>query len=659
MADYTGNSSLNLIINNGQGITNKLSIGDTSDYLTNGFTPGPTWKGYVTRVVSPQGVILYSNPVSSGVPDINESYGTYSQIDLPRYDNGDLQVGNYIVDLTVTDGSDSFISSKIYTVLGYNAVTPEINVDIDTVTPKFKVEDVTDYAQADLGDILPSAAQSTRLITINFPDAGTPNLTGPGPILETASFFTQTQLVSLTRLLVYAVGQNSGLFITDYIEIDEAEYEVIPIGDLCAIYSLVNCINKDYQEARKNNQTLADRLYKKWNRATGLLILIREAAVCGDTTGLDSYADEIEELSGECDCGCGDNEGDPIQVQPFSVTDNNTVTKAFADDADGTNFSFTVLETTQFVAFFEHNKQYTPVESDYDDLWIRVTSETNASALTEDVTSNLGESLGGIDDGETISEGTTFTEFVKSLLNKIFYPTLTSPTFGITLGGSYLQKIGSTPLISVTINFNRGQILGSLSGGVWNPNLVQDFRAGAATNYTIEGVDTGGPNSSLISKAISQGLNSYDGLVVYGIGPQPTDSAGENYQTPFPAGTSALQSANKEGVYPLFATTVNITTATEQSLVSMLTGNNIQYTLFAESGGNKQFFDIPNAWLTARPITKVENFNTLSGQFDTTNRLSEFTQSAITHTIESNTINYTRFTHNGSNRGSQLIKIIF
>ena len=78
-------------------------------------------------------------------------------------------------------------------------------------------------------------------------------------------------------------------------------------------------------------------------------------------------------------------------------------------------------------------------------------------------------------------------------------------------------------------------------------------------------------------------------------------------------------STSFEGVYPLFATTSNITTLTQQTLVSMLTGNNISMTLVAETGGNKQKFEIPTAWTgapTNKPLLGILTYNSVSGNYE-------------------------------------------
>lgn len=264
----------------------------------------------------------------------------------------------------------------------------------------------------------------------------------------------------------------------------------------------------------------------------------------------------------------------------------------------------------------------------------------------------------GIKQGDTVTKGTSLTEFAELLLTDIFEPDLNPPSFSMSVSGSSLRIIGSSSTFTLTFNFNRGSIVGDLVNGVWDAGAFQNPRAGASSSYTIDGVTKAG-NTLDKTVTVAQGNNSYSGTVSYAEGPQPLNSVGENFNAPLPAGTSPSRSASFEGIYPLFASTDTITTATQQALRSMLSANNIQIDLVAESGGNKQFFDIPDAWLTPRPLQSVQFFNTVSGSFDSTNQLSTFTTSTVTKTIEGNSVGYTRYTNNQADRGDLLIRLIF
>ena len=93
---------------------------------------------------------------------------------------------------------------------------------------------------------------------------------------------------------------------------------------------------------------------------------------------------------------------------------------------------------------------------------------------------------------------------------------------------------------------------------------------------------------------------------------------------------------------------------TKQSLQGMTTNITVDVVTESGGGGAKQKVDIPNAWST---ITGVQQFNTLSGTFDTIN-LSTFTQSAVTQTIQGAVVNYTRFTHNGATIGARKLRFL-
>jgi len=282
-----------------------------------------------------------------------------------------------------------------------------------------------------------------------------------------------------------------------------------------------------------------------------------------------------------------------------------------------------------------------------------------SSSLEEEVPANV-EISQAAPAGTTFPNGMTFTDFVKAISQNIFVPDLIAPSFSLTVGGSSYRIIGSETTFNLIFNFNRGEIKGANDGnGDWNPNLEQAKRAGVANDYSFNGSSNGTSNIKSITETVAQGITQHSATVSYDQGAQPKKSDDSDFSTPFPAGTSPAQTDSYEGVYPIYASTSNITTPTQQSLVSMLDANNLVYDLVAESPGNKQFFDIPDAWLSNRALSKVEYFNTVSGSFDATNKISDFTQSAITKTIAGNTVNYTRFSHNGSNRGAIKIRLKF
>ena len=176
--------------------------------------------------------------------------------------------------------------------------------------------------------------------------------------------------------------------------------------------------------------------------------------------------------------------------------------------------------------------------------------------------------VGAINAGETVPVGTNIQVLTELLLNKTFYPTFVNPTFGLT-NNAGLREVGSSFNVTLTFNFNRGQILGKLDNGIWNPTMLQDYRAGVAVSYLLNGV-SGSNNSASFNVTTILGTNTLTGSVTYGIGAQPKDSKNNNFESPFPAGTSPIQSTSFEGIYPYFyyKSTSPITPAIMQSAIA-------------------------------------------------------------------------------------------
>jgi len=262
--------------------------------------------------------------------------------------------------------------------------------------------------------------------------------------------------------------------------------------------------------------------------------------------------------------------------------------------------------------------------------------------------------VGRITAGTLVSalNNSTNSQMWDKLLFAAVNPILNAPSFGLGLNIGALQEISNSVSATLSAQFNRGTIFQP-----WN-NATQNFRAGASSNYNFTGQGSLNVNQVGSSYAhtftVVQGANNFASVVTFGVGPQPVNNLGTNFSTPLAAGTLSAN-ASIEGVYALYATTDTITSQTKQGLVSMISGNNIQISLAAESGGNKQAFWIPNAWLTNRALTSVQYFNTVSNQFDATNQIGDFT----TNTQTIGGVSYTKYTYTGSNRGGITIRLIF
>tara|TARA_B100000767_G_scaffold68115_2_gene64629 strand:+ start:62 stop:1192 length:1131 start_codon:yes stop_codon:yes gene_type:complete len=274
---------------------------------------------------------------------------------------------------------------------------------------------------------------------------------------------------------------------------------------------------------------------------------------------------------------------------------------------------------------------------------------TNATAMPQ--------SFPGVGAFANIAAGSTFTnQTFTEMMNKMLYPTLnpalTNPSNGFTLAQSGLKEINETTALSFSSTFNQGSI---------NPQYTSasNKRSGLPNtyNYTGTGVSSNASSSLSDSETVAAytvltGAQSWTGSVSFDAGVQPKNSGGGNFDSPLSAGTTSAITRTITGVYPVFATTTSVATMTKQSLQVMTTNIIVDVVTESGAGGQKQKIDIPDAWAT---IAGLQQFNTLSGTFDTIN-LATFTQTAVTQTIQGLVVNYTRYTHNGGQIGARQLK---
>jgi hypothetical protein len=286
------------------------------------------------------------------------------------------------------------------------------------------------------------------------------------------------------------------------------------------------------------------------------------------------------------------------------------------------------------------------------------------AVLAYDVMSTV--TIGAIVPGDIVPAGSTLQDFVTQLLVKIYNPTFTLPTYALTtsIGSTSigLTEIGSVVSVPLSFIYYRGEIKGATAGLIWDVNGSQGPRGGTASSYSINGNPLLTNTYTVTGYVTNQGQNTFYGTVTYLAGKQPLNSINLPYLSPSLAGTSSIQSASFEGVYPLFATVVNIQyTSKITPLYSMLYGNNIQINLLAEDFAPpvpyRSAFEIPTAW--TRALNQVLNFSTLINGFDPTNQKSKYITSTTTHTIQGVPVSYTKYTYNDAGRGEQLIKLIF
>jgi hypothetical protein len=307
------------------------------------------------------------------------------------------------------------------------------------------------------------------------------------------------------------------------------------------------------------------------------------------------------------------------------------------------------------------------------DTSIALTTDISTSHIWYDTVLDpclsMPNSVGGIPAGTTAGDlyGENVTNILDNLLFPTVQPTLTAPfaTFVMSPATTLYEVSANIAFLQFTTTFNQGSI--------YNGAIYQNIRSGSPNGYIYSGNNLIDVSSNSLTNIqgfaynVGLGNQSWSSQVSYDSGPQPLDNKGNNaIAGPLIAGTLNSSPARTiTGAYPLFATTVNITALTKQPLV-LMTADPAPSTsgmlLVAESGGNKQSFEIPIAWPS--PLVGIETYNTVSTQWEfelgsAIASLTRWTTSIATETIQGYTISYTQYTYNGPDRSSTSIRLQF
>lgn len=281
---------------------------------------------------------------------------------------------------------------------------------------------------------------------------------------------------------------------------------------------------------------------------------------------------------------------------------------------------------------------------------IAAASDDYTSAI-EDKTLEVPVAVGGIAKGTKVSdlEGKTYAEIIDELLFPSVNPTHTNPSVsGFSLSSTTSPvELGSNVITVSAAGLNKG---------IWSTYNNSKAYAGDITSIvydlSINGTSYNDINS-LPSKYNSVGTQTYKATVNYGQGPIPVNNKGaEVASLRCPAGSvNATRTVNV--TCPWYASTVTAGTLTKQSLISwnstagnMTTG---QFTLMSHTADAPQTFKLP------RKASEIQMYSTVSQKFDVV-KLSEWTESSASESV--NGVNHTYYTYvyNGANRGS--VKLI-
>lgn len=265
-------------------------------------------------------------------------------------------------------------------------------------------------------------------------------------------------------------------------------------------------------------------------------------------------------------------------------------------------------------------------------------------------------------------ENLTLQEFAERLLTKKINPVITQPTASIAISGlaAGLQEIGTKATLSFTSTFNRGNV----KKGWGDKATMNGYYSGLPTTYTYTGPSL--PSDPVSSTAltdaqsaadyiVTEGAQSWKVAVAYEAGDyQPVTNYGNNYSTKCAAGSKTSNTITITGVYPVYATTANITTLTKQNLVNKGT---LTYTMAGETASDKWTVQYPASWgnITGFKVAEAgsSTFNYMGG--GKAESLLQWVATETTKDVNDNAtgIAYKQYKFNGAMQGVMRLQMEF
>lgn len=252
------------------------------------------------------------------------------------------------------------------------------------------------------------------------------------------------------------------------------------------------------------------------------------------------------------------------------------------------------------------------------------------------------KAVGGVSVGKTWNIGTPLEQILRDILSPVLYPTLTAPSASLSVPGTTLLEHGTVISKTLTCSFSQGSISPAYG--------TNGKRSGPAGTYSLNGGDPQSGNT--FTETVSESNKTFRVNVTYSEGPQPKDSAGNNYSSPLPAGNVNSNTITYDFTYAIWSNAASSTSIAKMDLVKQSAKQRIiNFGACAET--NPEALDIPTAW----GLTAIEVKNDLTGNYDECT--DEFVSSSVVHKDAAGVdVNYTRYTCNlGYDMGPREIRI--
>ena len=272
--------------------------------------------------------------------------------------------------------------------------------------------------------------------------------------------------------------------------------------------------------------------------------------------------------------------------------------------------------------------------------------------------------MGDFKEGEVITNMPPQKMWEK-LLTKEINPVITQPSVSFSMSGASnnsLQEIGAQLNLTFTANFNQGNVRDNWG----SKDLQSSTYSGVPNTYTFTGT---GLTPSVSSTALSNqqtvnpykvvaGAQTWTASVTYDAGTyQPKTNRENAYSSPCPAGTKTGGTLKLTGVYPTFATSTALGTATKQALKEEPANGSayITFTLAGESSPDqRQFFELPKSWSA---LTGVADSGGAWYNGGKSGSLLQWTMTEVNETVQGEEVPYRRYTYNGPLSAIRTIRV--
>lgn len=275
--------------------------------------------------------------------------------------------------------------------------------------------------------------------------------------------------------------------------------------------------------------------------------------------------------------------------------------------------------------------------------------------------------IGGIEStlNQSIAiDGQPYQVLFENLLYPVQNPTFTNPFLTLSQNGADLYEVGQVISKNFSSVFDRGNINTTYTHQNANGVVQSTLYSGLPNSYILKDLDyittLQTANTSSLSYNFSsqtctviEDLNEYTVITSYNIGNQPYNSRGQTYGNPLPAG-NVESYISFYGTYPNFTNNTDVLVPVTKLSLSYLK-QAITFTISFNEGTNKHTFDISDDYGS---VMEIQAYNTVAGIYQALD-IASFTTSTVTHTVQGNVLNYTRYTNNGPNRGSTQYKVLF